>query len=416
MKQKETLFKIILPVGVLLIAAGIVAVLIAAKPKPVSKPLEEKVWQVSAVEIKLGEHAAVVPLLGRIISPSHVTLSAAIEADVKEVNAENGQYVEVGEELVVLDNREAKQRFQQRQAEYEEWLALIASEQSRHENDLAAFEHEETLLELSAKTVERLRRLAQQDLGARAQLDEAMQSEARQKLAIQNRRYQIDEHDARIAQLQAKRKQANARLELAKLELERTRLVSPVTGRITSKHVAVGQRVRNGDALVSLFDKAQLEVIAQVPWNRFNQISAYLKQGMALSANLFLADRKITASLERVESEVEPGKGGVNVVFTLTDLVIDIPLGQLVDLELLLPKQENVVVLPYEALYGLDKVYRIVEDRLVATNVQVLGESVSRAGTGRYVVIQSEELVDEDQVLITKFANAMEGLRVRIAK
>ena len=416
MKKNKTTLKIILPVAVILLAVVAVSILVLTKPKPETKSITEKVWQVSVAKVKLGDNAPVLPLLGKVVSPSQVTLTAAFEADVLQVAVEEGQFVEKAAVLVVLDDREAKQRLLQREGELDEVQALLAAEDARFENDQAALKHEETLLDLSTKTVNRLRLLAQKDLGARSQLDEALQSQARQQLAVQNRRYQINEHEARLFQLEAKAKQMRARVALAKLELERTQVVAPVSGRVTLRHVAPGQRVKNGEALVTLYDASQLEIVAQLPWAKYAQLNPLLRKGEQVQARLLLGEDSGVpplVRLDRIAAEVEASKGGVDAIFTLPGEAYDIPLGSLARVELLLPKVSQSLVLPYEALYGLDKVYRIVDDRLQAVTVSVRGE-IGRASSARKVVIQSEHLVDGDQVLVTKFANAMDGLLVRV--
>ena len=412
MQSSKVPIKFFWPIVVMVVTAAIVALLMLTKPKPESKPSQEQVWQVKAMEVSVGTHSPKLSLLGQLQSPSLVVLTAAVEADVVEVLIADGQFVEKGQTLVVLDDREAKQRLAQRRGELNEAKAQLAGEKARYANDKAALKHEQTLLELSAKTAQRLEKLARQDLGARSQLDEALQSQAKQQLTVQVRRYQIEDHDARLAQINARINQAKARVELAKLEVERTHLVAPFNGRISQRHVASGQRVRVGEALVELYAVNQLEVIAQIPWARHAVISELLAKQGSLSA-ITNDEQALSLTLSRLAGQVEAGQGGVEGSFTLVEEKSSLPLGYVANIELSLPAEENTVIIPYEALYGLNKIYRIVDERLLATEVTVLGEAASRENT-RYVVVSSNELADGDQVLITKFANAMEGLRVRV--
>ena len=412
MQASKAPLKFLWPVVVVIVTAALVTLLILTKPKPESKPPQEHVWQVKAMEVQLGSHVPGLSLLGQVQSPSLVTLTAAVEADVAEVHIADGQFVKKGQELITLDNREAKQRLVQRQGELKEAKAQLDADKARNENDKAALKHEQTLLELSTKTAQRLEKLARQDLGARSQLDEALQAQARQELAVQIRRYQIEEHSARLNQINARLDQAKARVELAKLDLERTRILAPFDGRITKRHVASGQRVRMGDALVALFDVDQVEVVAQIPWSRYSLVSQLLEKQGTLAAKTENSESTVTLKLVRMAGQVEESKGGVDAIFSLEDGHVEsMQLGRVVKVELNLPEEDGSLIIPYEALYGLDKVYRIEEERLVATEINVLGEASSTDG-GRYVVVRSQALEDGDQVLITKFSNAMHGLSV----
>ncbi|TPW10536.1 MAG: RND family efflux transporter MFP subunit, partial [Halothiobacillaceae bacterium] len=72
---------------------------------------------------------------------------------------------------------------------------------------------------------------------------------------------------------------------------------------------------------------------------------------------------------------------------------------------------DNTLSLPPEALYGIDRIYKIVDERLVAVSVTRIGEEVDGAG-GERIVVASGAIKEGDLILTTKFANAMAGVRV----
>ena len=89
-------------------------------------------------------------------------------------------------------------------------------------------------------------------------------------------------------------------------------------------------------------------------------------------------------------------------------------LDQSVELALQLPALADSVALPYEALYGLDRIYLLENDRMHGVQVDRLGET--RAGDGnRRVIVRSRELVPGARVIVTQLPNASDGLRVRVA-
>jgi hypothetical protein len=66
---------------------------------------------------------------------------------------------------------------------------------------------------------------------------------------------------------------------------------------------------------------------------------------------------------------------------------------------------------PRESLYGMQRVYKIVDGRLVSVDVEVVGDQSAWDEAGG-LLLRGDGFVDGDVVLATKFANAMEGLSV----
>ena len=191
-----------LPILILLIGAGGLAALVNSKPQ--REPLEarEKAWIIDVVSVEPATFTPQLGLYGRVRSPRTANLSAALTADVHSVDVLEGQYVKSGETMVVLDNREAQLLHAQRAAEVADIRAQIDNERQRHENDLKALEHEEMLLELSRREVKRAEKLARSKVGSESEIDRMRQAEERQAMALDERRFSINEHASRHAQLE----------------------------------------------------------------------------------------------------------------------------------------------------------------------------------------------------------------------
>ena len=86
-------------------------------------------------------------------------------------------------------------------------------------------------------------------------------------------------------------------------------------------------------------------------------------------------------------------------------------IGRVIDFYLNLSPVSPTITVPREALYGTDRLYKIIDNRLHVVAVNVVGEQRSEDESGR-LILRSDALNEGDRVLVTKFANAMEGLRV----
>ena len=78
-----------------------------------------------------------------------------------------------------------------------------------------------------------------------------------------------------------------------------------------------------------------------------------------------------------------------------------------------LPTEANVVAIPALALYGQNRIYRIVEGRLESLAVQRVGEWTNADGTS-LTLVRSSKLQNGDDILVTQLPNAVTGLLVEV--
>ena len=91
------------------------------------------------------------------------------------------------------------------------------------------------------------------------------------------------------------------------------------------------------------------------------------------------------------------------------------PLGRTVALIVDLPPVHASVALPYEAVYGTNRIYRLDGERMHALQVERVGEQRNPDGSAR-ALVRSPELQPGDRIVITQLPNAMDGLRVKVAE
>jgi HlyD family secretion protein len=397
MKNKTK--KLLLPLLVLGVAAVIFVLLV--KTKPQGKPVHgaEKAWPVAAEQVTLGRAAPELTLYGRIEAQWDSRLTAAVAADVAEVPVREGDMVAKGDLLVRLDDADA--RLQLAQAE-----ARIASEQARHQANLDALPRERNLLALVRKDLQRSRDLVHKKLASQSALDSARQAVDRQAIAVSAREQSIQEHDAKMAELQAARDQA-------KLDLARTEIRAPFAGRIAQLLVSPGQRVRVGDGLISLYDTDSLLVRAQIPDSQLAQVRDALADNASLAASGELDGRPLHTVMQGLAGEVGQG-GGMAGLFRVQRPDDGVRPGRFVRLTLKLPSRGDLVTLPAQALYGLDRIYLIDdEQRLRGRTVHHVGDLRLPDGSSQ-VLLQAAGLPAGSTVLTTQLPNAVEGLKVRI--
>lgn len=146
------------------------------------------------------------------IEVTEVDVSFKVAGRVQERRVSEGQQVKAGDVVALLDNVELRQIADQAEAA----LAVAVAD------------------------------------AARAKLEYARQKELSEKKVISNREYELA--DAARAIAEARVKEADAGLKLAKTRLDDATLVSPVNGVVLSKHIEPGEYVVPGTPVVTIGD------------------------------------------------------------------------------------------------------------------------------------------------------------------
>ena len=157
-----------------------------------------------------------------------------------------------------------------------------------------------------------------------------------------------------------------------------------------------------------------LEIRAQIPTPRIAVIRESLERGLELEARARVDERPVEARLDRLTSRVARGAGGTDALFRVTEGASLLSLDQSVELALRLPAVDASVALPYEALYGLDRIYLLDDSRMRSVLVERLGDMQAADGSRR-VIVRSGELEAGARVIVTQLPNASDGLKVRVA-
>jgi len=117
--------------------------------------------------------------------------------------------------------------------------------------------------------------------------------------------------------------------------------------------------------------------------------------------------------LQRLSGEVNANVAGRDGLFRLKGAPGSLAAGQFVSAQLTLPPHQNTVAIPYSALYGLDRVYRVKDNQLEAVQVSKIGDYSDQDGKSR-LLIQSDALQQGDHIITTQLPNAINGLAVTI--
>jgi RND family efflux transporter MFP subunit len=216
--------KIILPLLVIAVGFGLGKLLIATGPEAEKQPREVRPTVVEAQPLKVQSYQVKVSASGIVKAQTQTSLVAEVSGKVLEIspNFQAGNYFDKGETLLKLDA-----------ANYSNAITIAAG-------DLA--QKQLALQEQQAQA-----KLAQRDWN----LLDGNASRPQSDLAARR---------PHIAAAQAAINAAEAKLQQEKLNLARTRITAPYSGRVQEKRVEVGQYITPGTVLGVIYATDAVEV------------------------------------------------------------------------------------------------------------------------------------------------------------
>lgn len=227
---------------------------------------------VTTVVARVGIVEVEEPTVGRLEAPAVPTVSAETSGQIVRIRKDVGDTVEAGTVLAELDNK--VQRF--------------AVESAR-----AAVDRLQVLLKNQERTVQRFEDLAKEQSVAQSALDDSR---------------------AERASLAAQLREAQAKLEDAEYNLDKTTIRSPAIATVQRRRVSVGDYVRAGDPVFELVSPKLLQAFLPYP----ERLADELKTGQKARLRRPGASNE---SVEGVVNEIRPVVGANN---RAVDVIVNI--------------------------------------------------------------------------------------------
>jgi multidrug efflux pump subunit AcrA (membrane-fusion protein) len=403
------LFRLLLPAIILALAAGSFVALEATRPQAPKATPEERAWLIETTVAEPASRHPVITLHGEVDNPDRLTVRAPLAGRVGSLPVKDGQPVERGDPLIMLDPDDWRPVVARARASLAELEAQIRETKASHEADRAALTLEQQIVENAQTALQRSLDLRKRNLASQADVDTARDVLNQARLALNSRRERLATFDARLAGLEARRDAAAADLTAAERDAARARVDAPADGIVGTVQAAPGSLVNGNAALLDFYPWDGFEIRALIPSARVEALARALAAGRAPLARVSGSGQELR--LDRLAAEAS-GEG-VTGLFDFVDPDASLRTGQVFRLELRLPAVENAVVIPRSALYGNDRIYRVVDGRLEGLQVERLGTAASDPEAGDRLLVRSAALSAGDLIATTQLPNAIDGLRVR---
>lgn len=224
--------------------------------------------------------------------------------------------------------------------------------------------------------------------------------------------------EPQIESLRAKLRAAEAAVEQARLDLERTVVRAPYAAQILDRTVELGSEVSAGDELARLVGTDEYWVIVTVPLNAIRWIE--LPHGDRPGARATIRHRTAWGEEESRQGRVERLIGEVDESTRLARVIVAVPdplgdegepaliLGSIVQVEIEAKPIQQAVRLDRDYVRQSDTVWVMREGKLRIQPVDV------RFSDAEYAYI-GEGLSAGDRVVTTSLATVVDGLEIRDA-
>lgn len=378
--------RILLPLLIIVAGFAVAALLLVSGPQIEPRPSNALAPLVRVIEVQPRTLRLSAQTNGIVVPRTESELIPEVDGRVIEISPAlvSGGFFSAGETLFLIDP-----------LDYE-----VALEQAR-----AGLTRSESDLDNAQRTLNRQRDLVRRGAASDSQRDDAL-----------NR--------VRIAQ--ATLKDAKARLSRARRDLTRTRIFAPYDGRVRSERVDVGQFVKRGTSVGTIYAVDFAEVRLPIQDEELAFLNLPLTQGRnadAASAAPVLLRARFAGAVHswegrvvRTEGELDPNTRMVNVVAQVAQPYAPegerppLSVGLFVDAEIMGATLPNLVKLPRAAMRGASQVL------VVDNNLQMFFREVSVLRRDQDDVYINGGLSAGEWVCVSALQSTSDGMQVRIAK
>lgn len=343
-----------------------------------------------------------VEIVGTLMADERIVVSSEVEGRITEMAVDLGSFVRQGDVIARIDSRDFELRLADAHAALQQVRARlgITSEQDRVDPaETATVRQAKASLDDVTLRLNRVRQLRARGVVSQQELDQA---EANFRIA--EARYQAaqEEINTLLAQLDQRRTQ----LAIARRELEKTVIRSPITGAVVERLLTSGEYVRKNDRVATLVKTNPLRLRADIPERYTAQVYVGRELGFSVDA---LPGKTFRGKIARLSPAVSTETRSLTIEAEIENRSHELRPGYFARAHVVVEPGAKAVVVPAKAVVayvGILKVFVLDQDRAVERQVKLgtkLGEQVEIADGVR----------PGDLVITTNLNRLFDGARVR---
>jgi multidrug efflux pump subunit AcrA (membrane-fusion protein) len=277
----------------------------------------EKIAPVATVQIEkifASELDSYYEATGTIRSATVSVLSSRVTGSVIALNAREGDRVRRGQTLIEIDGRDLAAQVQKAQAGLNEAEQALDETERSISGARSAKAAAEANRELAAATFNRYRMLLERRSVSQQEFDEVR---AKRRVA----EAEADRAEKMLQTMEAKKRQALARIDQAKADISSariyagyTKITSPIDGIVTSRQTDIGQMAAPGAPLLTVEDSTRYRLEATVEESRIAGVKLNQQVTAVIDA---LGDQAIEGRVAEIVPASDPSSRSFTVKIDL---------------------------------------------------------------------------------------------------
>jgi RND family efflux transporter MFP subunit len=419
--KKGAIFKTIRVFAVILVAIIIAMVMVILRPEAERRIIEETGRLVEVFAAKAENVQMYIEAYGTVEPREALKLVAEVRGQIVEISSsfKEGDFVKKGTRLIQIDPRTYRLEVQRRNVQIKQAEAEIKRLQQEVLNLQARIKIAKSDVSLAEGEYFRLKKLIDRKVIAQSTVDKAEQQYLASRQRLQTLENQLALTGPQKEQLLAQRDLTKVLFQEAQLDLERSGIMALFDGWVLDKTIEVGQHVNVGQNMGRIYSAGDLDVEVRIPVKDFKWFPADLNQGAAVETDIIFetdgAQRTWNGRVSRIKAEMDDRTRTLPMVVEVDEASgaaedqgsLRLRPGMFVRVRIKGKVVDQAFVLPRHVVYPGDIVYTFKDNRLMIKPVSVL-----RAYKDSVIVNQG--LAEGDQIIKTPFADATDGMLVRV--
>ena len=314
-------------------------------------------------------------------------VNSKTSAKVISTSFENGQYVNVGDTLVTLDDQDIRNNIKASQAQLQTYQAQLNSSQVSMEKLKINLEDAKRNYDRQKVLFEK-KAISQTDIeAAEKTLNTAQADYNSGNASIQTAQSNISAQNVSIANLQD--------------SLNNTIIKAPISGVISDKAVNIGQMASQGTALAKVNDISFVYATMQIPQDKINNT----KIGQPATITVDGSDKTYSGVLQNMDLSADTSARVFNCKIKIENNDKTLYPGIYAKAELISSEKTQVIAVPINALVGNEGDYSV----FINDNGTAKKQKVAIGETDENNVEITSGIKDGDGVIVTNTSTLQDG-------